>query len=236
MLQEAIHWLEMIATVTDGLLLLRVLSLRLNRVYLFVTLFCAVTLLIDVASWVLGWDSPETVRVSVYTQYLFALVFPLVAWDIFEEVKPQTAKLRRARAPRLFSGVLLSLICGLVGSATLEDKDFSGASTSVVFVGLIMWVGSCTTSLLFVWFVYKHLRSQPGEVPRNSATWSQYYMATLALFLLECAFSFFDPNATAKDIIRIVFLILGVAVTLWCVIRLRALPQDTAPAVEGATS
>lgn len=235
MLDHAVEWMEIVGTVADALLLVRILALRLNRLYTFFTLFCVLNVAFDVIAWWLGWDSQENVRVSAYAQFLFAIVFPLVAWDIFEEVKVQAVKLRKLRAPRLISGVMLSLIFGLIMTATVEDKEFSGMSSSVVFVGLVMWVGSCTTSLLFVWFVYKGVKSQNTEIPNNTPVLSFYVLLTLGFAIAECTFSFFEFNPAIKGSIRLIFLSLNLAITTWCTVKLKSLPSDVPSAPEKAS-
>lgn len=235
MLDHAVQWMEIVESVADALLLIRILALRLNRLYTFLTLFCVLNVAFDVIAWWLGSESPANVRVSAYAQFLFAVVFPLVAWDIFEEVKTQAAKLRRLRAPRLVSGVMLSLIFGLIMTLTLDDKDFNGMSSSVVFVGLVMWVGSATTSLLFVWFVYKGVKSQNAEIPNNTPVLSFYVLGTLALAIFECAFSFFEFNAVIRNVLRLIFEFFELVITTWCTIRLKSLQSDVPSTPEKAS-
>src|SRR3954447_639383 len=116
MLSQVNHWLEIAATTVDALLLCRVLLLRLQRTYLFITLACVLTVLFDGVQLWLGSASDASVRVFIYSRFLWALLFPLVAWDVFEELKGQLGKLRRVAVGRLASGLFFAVVFSLVAS------------------------------------------------------------------------------------------------------------------------
>src|SRR4051812_49235861 len=107
MLDETIRWMEIVGTVAEGLLLCRVLALKLHRVYAFLALYCVLELLFDVAAWWLGWQSDGSTKLFFYSRFLYAALFPAMAWDVFEEIKSQAAKFRRLPAARLISGLFV---------------------------------------------------------------------------------------------------------------------------------
>ena len=63
MLKIAVHWMLIVGAIADLILLLRILGLKLHRMYAFITLDAALGLLFDAAGWWLGWDSREYARV-----------------------------------------------------------------------------------------------------------------------------------------------------------------------------
>ena len=136
-----IHWLQMGGTVVEGIVLLRMVSLKLQRVYLWVTLYWAVNLVIDVSAWSFGWDSPESQRIFLFTRFLLAALYPIAAWDAFEEMGVLVAKLRKLHALRLVSGLLVTALLSFVFSLGLDDQYIEGTSSSVVFIGLFLWMG-----------------------------------------------------------------------------------------------
>src|ERR1700712_5621930 len=109
MLSQVNHWMEYVVTCADVLLLLRVLTLRLHKTYLFLTLLCVLAVFFDGVDLWLG-DSPEGGRVFVYSRLLFAFVFPIAAWDVFEELSTQLATARRAAISRIVTRLLLVCI------------------------------------------------------------------------------------------------------------------------------
>ncbi len=117
--------MEMVGTVAEGLLVCRILGLKLHRMYAFLTLFCVLNFFFDVVSWWLGWKSQETARVAMYSLFLFAALSPFASWDVFEEVKPQASKLMRLQAVRLVSGLLITAIFGLVLAVSFRPEGYT---------------------------------------------------------------------------------------------------------------
>src|SRR3982751_582503 len=95
MLHQASHWTEIAGIAVSALLLCRVLALRLHRVYLFITLVCLLDLLFGGIELWLGDRSQASSRIFLYSRFVYAFVYPMVAWDVFEEMKAQVGKLRR---------------------------------------------------------------------------------------------------------------------------------------------
>ena len=235
MLNQVIHWLEMVGTVVDGLLLLRVLLLKLHRTYVFLTLFCAIELLFDVADWALGWNSPPTEHIFFYSQFLYAALFPLMAWDIFEEMPKQILRLRRAFGVRLVTGTFISAIFGVLVYATFDDSSVNGKSAITEMTAMVVWTGSTSASLAFVWSLYRLLGKQKIPTPHNTTIWTKFYLLSLTGSLLYLAFLFFTAslNELQRNSVVLVFLLFDLGLTAWCIARLRPLPSDR-PATETA--
>jgi len=234
MLNQAIHWMQIVGTATDALLLWRVLALKLHRVYVFIALYCVLELFFDVAAWSLGWQSDESTKIYFYSRFLYAALFPAMAWDVFEEVKSQVTKLRRLPAARLVSGLFVTAIFACLMFATVEDKDFNGSSGLVDLVGVFLWAGSCSACLVFVWTLYGAIRTQKIELPRNTSVWLIFFMLTLALAILECGviLFLFKLSSVQQDILTLVFLSFNLGLTAWCIIRLKAVPSHGTAAPE----
>lgn len=223
----------MVGTVVDGLLLLRVLLLKLHRTYLFLTLFCAIEFLFDIAAWTMGWDSLPTEHIFFYSRFLYAVLFPLMAWDVFEEMPKPILKLRRALGVRLVTGIFISAIFGLLVYATFEDKDINGTSAITEMTGMVVWTGSTSASLAFVWSLYRLLRKQKIITPHNTTVWIKFYLLSLLSSILYLAFLFFTASLSElqRNSVALVFLFFDLGLTGWCIARLRTLPSDR-PAVE----
>ncbi len=234
MLNQAVHWMDIAATAVDGLLLLRVLGLRLHRIYVFITLGCLLALFFDGVGLWLGVESTANGRVVVYSWFLYAFVYPAIAWDVFEEAKAQAAKLRRMQVGRLISGIVLALVFGLLVGASVDDSN--GESPFVSILALALWVGSSTASLSFLWFMRRAIRAEKIALPNNTSVWMTFYMLILLEELLASFFALTGPmmHEMAKNVLVIAFDLYGLTVTGWCISRLRTLPPDIASASEKA--
>lgn len=227
MLHQATYWTELTGIAVSAILLCRVLALRLYRVYLFITLACILGLLFDSAGFWLGEKSQASSRIFIYSRFLYAFVFPMAAWDVFEEIKTQVAKLRRLAIVRLVSGLFFAVIFGLI-MATFTD-DSNGESAVAGVLALVLWVGTSTASLAFLWTIYRVLRTQPIVRPNNTNVWMYYYGLSFLAEVLFC-FSWFVAESvrseTFGDVLAIVFTIFDILLTIWCIVKLRAIPSD----------
>jgi hypothetical protein len=236
MLSQAVHWMQIVGTIADGLLLLRVVTLKLHRVYAFLALYCALELLFDVAAWWLGWQSEASTRLYFYSRFLYAALFPAMAWDVFEELKSQIATLRRLPAARLISGLFVTGMFACLMFATLQEKDFQGRSGLVDLVGVFVWAGSSSASLVFAWTLYRVTRAQKLELPNNTAVWLIFFVLTLLRAILECGVILFGFkfNSAQQDLVVLAFLSFDVALAAWCILRLKAVPSPGTAASEKA--
>jgi hypothetical protein len=228
-LSQVNHWFDFAATAIDLLLLLRVLTLKLHRTYFFIALACLLSVFFDgVALW-LGPDSQENFRVFLYSRFLFAFVFPVAAWDVFEEFTPHLAKLRHLAISRTITSLVLITLFGLALSAFLASgSDAADDSIFIKTLAIFVWTGSAAASLSFLWVMHKEMRAQKLSPPRNTFVWLLFYELILLgeianCFLLQIAGIF---SQVVAEILMLVLLTYGMGVTIWCVIKLRALHPE----------
>ena|SRR5579875_2847739 len=229
MLDQANYWVSIAGTAIDAVLLGRVLQLRLQRVYLFITLACVLVLLFDVVDIWVWSDSNTRVRVFLYSRFLFALVYPLVGWDVFEEMGQPILKLRRVAAGRLISGLVFATIFGFIVGAFIAPSDGSGEPSLMATLGLIAWAGSVTATLGFLWSLRRMLRSQKISVPRNTSVWMTFWQLVTLAEVASCFCLLIVPllkNDTATDLITLVLLVYDVVIGSWCILKLRPVQSD----------
>lgn len=230
MLTQANHWLEIIGTTLDALLLLRVLVLRLYRVYVFVTLGCALSLVFDVAALWFDPDPKTSAHLFIYSRFLYAFVFPLIAYDVFEEVKTQISQLRKLAIMRLISGLIFACLFGFI-VALYVGSDTSGESDVVATLGLVFWAGSSTATLAFLWTLHRQMRAQHFDIPNNTYVWMLFWELSLLLEVLSCFWVLLLPLLkTGTDYVQFVFSLYGLAITAWCILKLRASPASLSSA------
>lgn len=234
MSDQVVQWLEMAGTVAEGLLVLRILGLKLHRIYAFVTLFCVLNFFFDAVSWWLGWKSQETERVITSSLFLFAALAPFAVWDVFEEVKPQAAKLMRLQAIRLVSALLLTAIFGMIVAVSLDMKDAQGNSVLLDALGLLFWTCSASACLMFLWLTYRMMREQNIQPAHNTFVWRTFLLLSLAFSILNYVFLFLRAliSAETSDVLEIVMLVLDLGLTGWCIVRLKAVPSHAPSAPE----
>lgn len=234
MLGQAIHWMQVVGTIADALLLWRVLALKLHRVYAFLTLYCVLELLFDVAAWWLGWESAESSRLYFYSRFLYAALFPAMAWDVFEEIKTKIANVRRLPVARLISGLFVVGFFACLMLVTVQEKDLGASSELRDLLAVFLWVGSCSASLVFVWTMHRATHTQKVVLPNNTLVWLIFFVLTLIRAILECGIILFGfkLSATASNIVILGFLSFDLALNMWCILRLKALPSQGAATPE----
>jgi hypothetical protein len=236
MLTQANHWLEFVATAVDAVLLLRILSLRLHRTYTFITLAAAIAVFIDGVMLWLGSGSKEFARVFLYSRFLYGFIFPAAAWDVFEEIRSQVAKLRRLAIFRLISSLILAAIFGfmIVGFAGVEDE--SGGPGVVPTLAFVIWAAAATASLALLWSMHRAIRAQNIETPRNTFVWLVFFQLVLVGEVFACLFTISGPllGTLVRELLAFILTLYGVGVTAWCVFKLRAVPSDLSTASEKA--
>jgi hypothetical protein len=241
MLNEFNHWMEIAGTAVDAILLIRVLALRLHRIYLFITLACVVGLISDIANLWFGGDEQVGFRLFLYTRFLYVIVFPLVSWDVFEEMKTQVTKLRKIAIVRLISGLIVTAIFGLIMTAMLDTTNSTpGEPPVLITLGLLLWAGAASASLIFLRNIDRVLRLQRSERPHNTNVWMYFYELSFLGEILSCLIlllaSLLKTNAgLVTNILGLVLMTYGILITAWCVLRLRAAPTDVASASENAS-
>ncbi len=237
MLTQANHWILIIGAAVDALLLCRVLLLKLQRVYLFITLACVLSVFFDVAALALWSDSTATSRVFLASKFIDAFVFPLVGWDVFEEMKSQISKLRRLAVGKLISGLFFAAVFSFL-VVMLAPSDPNGGMPLLATVDLVLWAGSSTATLAFLWTLHKVIRAQNIARPNNTFVWLIFWQLGLVAEVLGC-FSILlvtlGRNAVAEDVVNLVFNIYGIVITGWCILKLRAVPSGVPSAPASAS-
>lgn len=244
-LDQVIRWVDIVGTVADALLLIRLLTLKLHRVYTFVTLYAAVTMVLDAGAWITGLDSPASLRLFIYSRFLMAAVFPLAAWDVFEEIQPAIGKLRRLHTMRLVSGLLLTSVFALIISATLEGPDVEGMGPATIQVAFLLWAATVSGSGVYLWNMRKTLKQvvQPSVTKESSrsslspASWAafpnntsvlwSFFLLTFAEEVLDCLLRITAPlvPVTAASVTIVALSCFDIALVTWCIVRLRSAAQ-----------
>ncbi len=238
MLTQANHWLEIVGTALDAILLGRVFLLRLYRLYVFITLGCLLSVFFDVVFLWLEPDARSSANVFIYSKFLYAFLFPLIAWDVFEEIGAQIAKLRRLAIIRLVSGLVFACLFGLVVSMFLDTSDSNGDASVATTVGLLLWAGSSTAALAFLWTLHRQTRAQKIELPNNTYVWLVFWELSFLAEVLTCFWFLVLPlfkSHAVEEGVQLVFTLYGIAITAWCVFKLRAVASSvpSAPANAG---
>lgn len=235
MLTQANHWLEIFGTALEVVLLGRVLLLRLYRLYVFITLGCVLSVFFDAVALWLEPDAKTSDLVFIYSKFLYAIVFPLIAWDVFEEVKTQIAKIRRLAITRLISGLLFACLFGFIVAVFADTGDSSADSALFATLGLILWAGSSTATLAFLWTLHRQMRMQKLEIPNNTYVWLLFWELSLLSEVFYCFWFLAFPLLKAgADYVTLFFNFYAIAITLWCIWKLRAVPASVPSASANA--
>jgi hypothetical protein len=232
MLTQINHWMEYASAVIDVFFLLRVLALRLQRTYVFLTLACVLTVFFDVIDLMLAHDSPEAQRMWVYSNLLFAVVFPFAAWDVFEEIPASLAPLRRTAILRTLTSVLMVSFLGLLLASPAFNSDDPLGLPFLSTLMIVVSTGSATGCLTFFWAMRRAFRLQKLALPHNTFVWMIFYALLLAgqiviwfLLLLEETLGQ-TSSALGPQLVETALATYGIAITIWCGVKLRALPKD----------
>ncbi len=236
MLDQVNYWMDIGGTVIDGLLLLRILQLKLHRVYFFITLAAFLSLFFDGVMLWLGPRSHEFVLVFIYSRFLYAFIFPAAAYDVWEEAKAQVANIRRPAAFRLVSSLLIASVLGLIVTGFAANQE-AGEGVVLGTFAVILWAASTTASLAFLWSVHRLTRAKKIELPSNTAVWLLFYQLSLAGEVVACVLMIIDQEFSAfvGTVLDVSLGVYEIAITLWCIWHLRALSSDVPSAQEGAT-
>ena len=232
MLSQVNHWMEYAGTGIDLLLLLRVLGLRLQRAYVFITLACILEFFFDVVDLSLVRESPEWRRVFVYSELIFAFVFPIAAWDVFEELANSLNTVRRLAMIRTVTSLLMISIFGLSLASLAARADDPTGLAFISTVSIVVWTGSATGSLAFIWAIHRAVRLQKMELPSNTFVWMVFFELFLIGQVASCFISFSEAgfgltsSSLLPRITELTLMLYGIAITIWCALKLRALPKD----------
>jgi uncharacterized membrane protein YeaQ/YmgE (transglycosylase-associated protein family) len=236
MLDKVVLWVDIAGTAVDALLLARVLQLRLQRIYVFITLACAIGVFFDLVQLWLGLNSEESQRVFLYSRFLYALLYPLVAWDVFEEMKGQVSQMRRVAIGRLISGLFFAALFGFIMTLFVSGDQGQGILSTTL--AIILWAGASAATLAFLWTLQRALKKQQIERPNNTFVWMTFYQLTLLAEIVACFGGVLASllNATLQGILNVCLLLYGVSITVWCVTKLRRVPSDVSTTAKADAS
>src|SRR5205807_4320141 len=134
---------------------------------------------------------------------------------------------------KLISGLFFATVFGFLLSVFAPTENNSDPPI-LATLGLVLWAGSSTASLAFLWTLRRAIRAQNVERPNNTAVWMTFWQLFLLAQVLYCFCSLMVPflRDGAADALNIAFNGYGIVITAWCIFRLRALPSDvpSAPA------
>ena len=237
MLNHATYWVEIAAAVADVLLLGRFLLLRLQRKYLFIAIVCVLSVFFDVVTFWLGIQSAESGRVSLYSRFLYVVVYPAAAWEVFEEIHSRVGQLRKAAISRLVSSLIMAALFGVLFVTFADIGESGGSQGATAILAIVLWTGSSVASLAFLWTMHRAVRSQKIELPNNTFVWLVFFELLLAVEVVMCIYAIAGPlfNQATENIADIVFNTYGIVITLWCVWKLRPLTSDLPSASANAS-
>ena len=218
----------------DLVLLLRIMTLKLSRTYVFISLFAVLNLFYDGIGIWLGLESTEFTRVVIFSKFVFAIVYPLVTWDLFEEAKPALEKIRQLAMSRMISSLVFITLWGLLIAAFTGEEN-SPPSQYLMRLALVVWTGSVAAALAFLWVMRRGIKAGQIPLPHNATVWYRFLAVWLSIEAVECAISLVLPSfqGMASNLVQSVvktsdpvLQICGIVVTGWCIFKLRSIPSD----------
>lgn len=234
MLSQVNLWAERAGMVLDLFLMVRIVALKLHRTYLFITLFALLTLFYDGVALVLGIQSEDYTRVLILSRFLYAVVYPLVLWDLFEEAKPVVEKLRKLAMTRMISSMIFIALWGLL------IAEFTGGNSEqggyAVRLAIVIWTGSVAAALAFLWVMRRGIKANEFQLPRNTTVWFRYFAWLLGIEAVSCVLELVLPalKAIGSTLVEPIAQISDpalqlseIALTLWCIFRLRGASPGT---------
>jgi hypothetical protein len=224
MILQFIHWADMAGTVVEGLLLIRMLTLRLQRTYAFVTLYWAVNLIFDAAAWRFGWESSQTAKLQLYGLFLTAVLLPLVAWDAFEEMRKAIGKIRMLHASRMVSALFVTVVLAAFWSFINNLQSDAQAGSGTAIMAILLWFGSACASLLFLWTLRRFVQKQSIATPRNTSVWEWLFLIVFMCQILD--FVSAPAGETASRMVGLIVGFVSVCAMMWALIRIRAVPDE----------
>jgi hypothetical protein len=234
MLSQVNLWAERVGMVLDLVLMLRILTLKLRTTYLFITLFALLNVFYDGVELVVGSKTEEFRTVEIFSRFIYAVVFPLAAWEVFEEAKPFVEQIRRSAMSRMISSLLFITLWGLIIAAFTGGED-SDQSHYLLRVALIIWTGSVAAALAFLWVMKRGIRAGSLELPWNTAIWLRFFWLLLVIEAVSCMVDLVWPLLQSlgtpvlnqlSPIIQLTLQVCEIALTIWCVYKLRSVPSD----------
>jgi hypothetical protein len=233
MLSQVTFWAERVGMALDLALMLRIVILKLHRTYFFIALFALLSLFYDGVGLALGIQSEAYTRVVILSRFLYAIVYPLVLWDLFEEAKPVVEKLRKLAMTRMISSMIFISLWGLLIAFFTADNGEQGGYS--IRLAIVIWTGSVAAGLAFLWVMKRGIKVNQFQLPRNTAVWFRYFALLLGIEAASCALELVLPSMKAMgsnlvepiaQVSEPILQISEIAVTIWCIFKLRPVSPD----------
>jgi uncharacterized membrane protein len=210
------------------------LGLRLQRTYLFLTLAAALAVMFDVANLLYAETSP---RVQIYSELFLGCIFPLAAWDIFEEVAQAVRALRRLAMLRTLASFIIISFFGLIWLSSMSDSDDPTGLAFPLALAMIVSTASAAGCLGFLWIMHRGAQLQKIPLRKNTLVWMLFFallmvgqLASWFVFMLE-EFLSQPVRDSMSPIANVVLNCYGMGITLWCAAKLRGLPKDLSTSI-----
>jgi hypothetical protein len=151
---------------------------------------------------------------------------------VFEEIASSMAAVRRVAILRTLTSLLMITFFGVILASPAFRADDPTSLPFVLTLTIIISTGSATGCLAFFWTMRRALRLQELTVPHNTFVWMTFYallmgsqVVTWLLWVLE---DFLEQSSStiAPQLINLVMDTFTIAITVWCAVKLRALPTD----------
>lgn len=236
-LSQLNHWIEYAAGAVDLILLLRVLSLRLQRTYMFLTLACTLAVIFDAANMLYGDKAP---LVQIYSELFLACVFPLAAWDIFEEIASAVGTLRRLAMLRTLASFIIITFFGMIWLSSLPTNEDPSGLAFPLALTLIVSTASAAGCLGFLWIMHRGMQLHKTPTRNNTHVWMLFFgllmAGQLASWFVMMTEEFLSPAAreSVSPIANMVLNFYGIVITIWCAFKLKGLPKDVSTSVSEA--
>ena len=201
---------------------------------MFLTLACALAVIFDVANLLYADKAP---LVQIYSELFLSCIFPLAAWDIFEEIGTAVGALRRLAMLRTLASFIIITFFGMIWLSSLSANDDPSGLAFPLALTLIVSTASAAGCLGFVWIMHRGMQIHKTPVPSNTSVWMIFFgllmVGQLASWFVLMAEEFFSQAVrdSVSPIVNIVLNFYGIVITLWCAIKLRGLPKDLSTSI-----
>ncbi len=99
-------------------------------------------------------------RVFLYSRFLYAFIYPLIAWDVFEQISQQIGNIEKNGHGALDLRACPYFDIGLLIASSGDDPPSNGAVVGTI--AIILWAGASTASLAFLFTRATDLEGSDG--------------------------------------------------------------------------
>jgi hypothetical protein len=173
-----------------------------------------------------GIKSEESQRIFIYSRFLYAVLYPLAAWDVFEEMRAQIQQMRRLALARLVTGVVFAGVIAVLISLSLSVDD--GQSAPGAIGAVMVWALSSVATLGFLWSLHRAIQTRQMAIPNNTSVWTAFLQLSLVAELAACFAVLLGQlmGATSASILDVCLMTYGFGITVWCTARLKRIPSN----------